>query len=89
MWNYCNDLCNGIEYYNRRSYFISYVSFYNTVGKRCMKVDIIIPQKGKLKYSILHGVLKILTTILWPLCALIYFIMGFKMPYDKYIININ
>jgi hypothetical protein len=54
-----------------------------------MKVDIIIPQKGKLKYSILHGVLKILTTILWPLCALIYFIMGFKMPYDKYIININ
>ncbi|GLC78243.1 RDD family protein [Lacrimispora brassicae] len=60
----------------------------NSVGKRCMKIDIIIPPKGKLKYSILHGLLKILITILWPLCALIYFIMGFKMPYDKYMMNI-
>lgn len=71
------------------TFIFDYLFKGNSVGKRCMKIDINIPEKGKLKYSILHGLLKILITIFWPLCALIYFIMGFKMPYDKYMMNIH
>ncbi|MDO5406328.1 MAG: RDD family protein [Eubacteriales bacterium] len=55
----------------------------SSIGKRLMKMDIVLKDNSLLAFATLHSLLKMAFSFIWVITIVIYLAGHKKMPYDK------